>query len=550
MNIQAKPNYQDHLLKEISESFLILNRSKSITKDIPVILEKIGSATGVDRVYIFKNINEDSLSYIFEWNNEGTPSQIEFEPLKKLPWSVFPELKEVLEKNLPINDFVSNSKNDWFRELMDEQHIVSYLFVPIFVKNKFWGFIGFDNCSRYELFSEGQLSALRSLAEVLGNVLYSSRVEKQKAKAEKNEKQTLKLFNLLSKNVDDILFLLDKDFKITYYSPSYEKLTKERLKYGESFLELFNLKEENFSSLNLINNYKIITEKFFEKINRKVSIEHIVKPIGKEISLKNKFLISSRDVTDREKLLHKITTNLNKERELNRLKSKFISMTSHELRTPLSTILSSVDLLEIISDSMVDQSHKEDLIKHIRKIQIQINRLNRIISEVFVLEKSSSEKLEKRLEWIDLNAIVKQILFNYFKEAYEQFELKLHPEPILIQSDKEWIINILRNVIENAIKYGKTEIQKANITTAKFENKILFEVEDFGLGIPKNDQPFIFESFYRSSNVLNQKGTGLGLAIVKELVDKINGQILFQSKEGYGTKFVIEIPNEKNHTIG
>jgi len=550
MNSPSKSINQDYLLKEISESFLILNRSRSVVNDIPKILEKIGRATGVDRVYIFKNVKDDYLSYIFEWNNEGISPQIEFEQLKNLPWSVFPELRRVLEKNLPINDFVNNSKNDWFRELMDEQHIVSYLFVPIFVKSKFWGFMGFDNCSSYELFSEGQLSALRSLAEVLGNVLYSSKVSKQKELAEKKEKQTLQLLELLSNNVDDILFLLDKDFRITYSSPSYEKLTKEKLKQGENFFELFNLNEEDFKNAGTSENHKIISEKFFEKINRKVSIEHLVKPITKEIGAKNKYLISSRDVTDREKLIHKITVNLNKERELNRLKSKFISMTSHELRTPLSTILSSVDLLEIISDSMKDQSHKEDLMKHIRKIQIQINRLNRIISEVFVLEKSSSDNADIRLEWIDLNGIIKQILFNYFKEAYEQFELKLHPEPILIQTDKDWIINILRNMIENTIKYGKTEIQKGIITTSNSKGKILFEIEDFGIGIPKSDQPFIFESFYRSSNVLNQKGTGLGLAIVKELVDKINGQILFQSKEGYGTKFVIEIPDEKNHTIG
>lgn len=549
MNSPSKSINQDLLLKEISESFLILSRSKSVTEDIPKILEKIGKATEVDRVYIFKNIKEDTLRYIFEWNNEGISPQIEFEPLQNLPWSVFPELKEVLAKNLPINDFVSNSKNDWFRELMNEQHIVSYLFVPIFVKSKFWGFMGFDNCSTYELFSEGQLSALRSLTEVLGNVLYSTRLAQQKALAEKKEKQTSKLFDLLSKNVDDILFLLNKDFSITYHSPSFEKLTKEKLKNGKSFLELFNLSEEDVRNAANSKNHKIISEKFFEKINRKVSIEHIIKPITKEISVKNKYLVSCRDVTEREKLLNKITINLNKERELNRLKTKFISMTSHELRTPLSTILSSVDLLEIISDSMKDQSHKEDLMKHVRKIQIQINRLNRIISEVFILEKSYSENTEVRLEWIDLNGIIKQILFNYFKEAYVQFELKLHPEPILIQTDKDWIVNILRNIIENTIKYGETDLKKGIITTSNSNGKILFEIEDFGIGIPKSDQPFIFESFYRSSNVLNQKGTGLGLAIVKELVDKINGQILFQSKEGYGTKFVIEIPNEKNHTI-
>lgn len=549
MNSPSKSINQDLLLKEISESFLILSRSKSVTEDIPKILEKIGKATEVDRVYIFKNIKEDTLRYIFEWNNEGISPQIEFEPLQNLPWSVFPELKEVLAKNLPINDFVSNSKNDWFRELMNEQHIVSYLFVPIFVKSKFWGFMGFDNCSTYELFSEGQLSALRSLTEVLGNVLYSTRLAQQKALAEKKEKQTSKLFDLLSKNVDDILFLLNKDFSITYHSPSFEKLTKEKLKNGKSFLELFNLSEEDVRNAANSKNHKIISEKFFEKINRKVSIEHIIKPITKEISVKIKYLVSCRDVTEREKLLNKITINLNKERELNRLKTKFISMTSHELRTPLSTILSSVDLLEIISDSMKDQSHKEDLMKHVRKIQIQINRLNRIISEVFILEKSYSENTEVRLEWIDLNGIIKQILFNYFKEAYVQFELKLHPEPILIQTDKDWIVNILRNIIENTIKYGETDLKKGIITTSNSNGKILFEIEDFGIGIPKSDQPFIFESFYRSSNVLNQKGTGLGLAIVKELVDKINGQILFQSKEGYGTKFVIEIPNEKDYTI-
>ncbi|WP_026947027.1 sensor histidine kinase [Algoriphagus marincola] len=537
----------DQLLKEISETFLILNRSKNIKTDIPKILEKIGNATKVDRVYIFKKIKGNNISYIYEWNNQNVLPQIDFEPLQNLPMNLFPDLNKLFEDNLPINDYVSNSKNDWFRELMEEQQIISYLFMPILVQNKFWGFIGFDNCSSYKLFTDGQISALQSLAEVIGNVLYTFKVSKQKRKAEKREKETLTLFEILSKNVEDIIFLLDENLKIIYYSPAFEKLTKESIEDNQSFTELFKIEINELTKIKIDSNHKIITENYFSKINKIIAIEHIIKPLDNFNNL-GKYIVSSREVTEREKLLKNIKINLNKERELNKLKSKFISMTSHELRTPLATILSSVDLLEIISESLIDQAHRENLMKHIRKIQIQINRLNHIISEVFILEKSSSNDYVARVETFEINDVIKQILFNYCKDASNKFELNLHSSPIIIKTDKDWFINILRNIIENAIKYGKPHLKKPKISSSIIGKKIQLIIEDFGIGIPKADQAFIFDSFFRSSNVLNMKGTGLGLTIVKELVNKLNGQITFTSSEGFGTKFVIEFPNEKNNT--
>lgn len=545
MNSPSQPINQDIFLKEISELFLILFQRKSNLSDIPSFLERIGKATQMDEVCIFENVSGNQTRQMFHWNSECFVSTLDDEYRGALSWDSCPEVKAFLESGQSINDFEINSSNNRILKPSIENTIKSFLLIPIFVKDHFWGFMSLYSFRYKYYFTEAQIFSLISFSKALIDALGSGSLNNSTGKRKRKDNKTLALFDLVSKNVDDVLFLLDGKYRIIYCSPAYEKLSKSKLADNSSFLELFDLEIEAFSKALEFGVHKLISEKYFSSINRTVAIEHIIKPLIDETVGRGKFLISSRDVTDREKMLKNIKSNLNKERELNKLKSKFISMTSHELRTPLSTILSSVDLLEIISDSMVDQNHKEKLMKHIRKIQVQINRLNRIISEVFILEKSSLQNSDARLELIDVNSITKQILFNYFKDAFEQFELKLHEVPLLIKADKEWIINIIRNIIENAIKYGRPDIKKPVIITLPKENYVRFVVEDFGLGIPKEDQPFIFESFFRSSNVLNLKGTGLGLAIVKELVDKLKGKIHIESVVGTGTKVIIDLPYEK-----
>ncbi|MFN3803027.1 GAF domain-containing protein [Belliella pelovolcani] len=135
------------ILEAIGKSYFTLQSYPSLKKSIPLILQHLGEATGVDRVYVFKNhfneADEFCMTYSFEWNAPGVSPQIDFEYLQELPWSIFPEIESVLRQNKVINELVKNTQNGDFYDAMVEQGILSYLFVPIFSGGDFWGYIGF-----------------------------------------------------------------------------------------------------------------------------------------------------------------------------------------------------------------------------------------------------------------------------------------------------------------------------------------------------------------------------------------------------------------------
>ena len=260
-------------------------------------------------------------------------------------------------------------------------------------------------------------------------------------------------------------------------------------------------------------------------------------------------LLTVMDITDKELVLQELKRNLEKEIELNQLKSKFISTTSHELRTPLSTIQSSADLMEIISDGVKEEKAREGLFKQIRKIHVQLSRLTHIVSEVLLFEKSKEGKLGYTQLDVDIKGLIFQLSFNQFalNENESKIELELGPEPVMVKSDPVLLMHVFRNLIENAIKYTPEGSPKPILKMIRNEKSVEIQIVDLGIGIPQEDTKFLFNTFFRSSNVMNIKGTGLGLSIVNDLVRKLGGTITFSSIENQGSTFTITIPFERKN---
>jgi signal transduction histidine kinase len=255
------------------------------------------------------------------------------------------------------------------------------------------------------------------------------------------------------------------------------------------------------------------------------------------------------DITDKELVLEELKRNLEKEIELNQLKSKFISMTSHELRTPLATILSSVDLIEIISNGIKEAKGQEGLIKQTKKIHIQLGRLTQIISDVMLIERNNEGKLLYNQIDVDIKSLLTQLVFNQFgtNENDSKIQLNLGINPVIVNSDPALLFHIFRNLIENAVKYTPEGSPKPILKMIPLEKSIEIQIVDFGIGIPQSDTKYIFDTFFRASNVRNIKGTGLGLSIVSDLVKKLDGKLTFSSIENQGTIFTITIPYERKN---
>ncbi|NOT75694.1 MAG: PAS domain S-box protein [Cyclobacteriaceae bacterium] len=232
---------------------------------------------------------------------------------------------------------------------------------------------------------------------------------------------------------------------------------------------------------------------------------------------------------------------LEKERELNELKSKFVSIASHEFRTPLSSILSSTSLIK----QYRDRSEPEKMDKHIERIKSSVQHLTTILNDFLSLGKLEEGRME----------IIKEelTLASFFNEMNEEMKPILKANQHLIISneqgqetfvtDAKILRSILFNLVSNASKYSP-EGKDIVIEIKKTKDTIAIDVKDEGIGIPAAEVKHIFDRFFRATNSSTIQGTGLGLNIVKRYVELLEGTIRFSSKEGAGSTFSITLPNQ------
>ncbi len=237
----------------------------------------------------------------------------------------------------------------------------------------------------------------------------------------------------------------------------------------------------------------------------------------------------------------KIKKSLKKERELSDLKSRFISMASHEFRTPLAAISLSASLIGKYNDT--DDTNSEKRLKHLERIQSNIKTVTEILDDFLSLSRLEEGKLENKPSLIDIEIFTRDIIDDLV--GYKKVEQKIHyshlSDHLRVNLDSKLLKNIIINLLSNAIKYSQDDGGIYILTEISSKN-LKITVKDEGIGIPKKDQKFLFDRFFRATNVYNIKGTGLGLNIVKQYVDIMNGNITFESKEGKGTSFFIVIP--------
>ena len=232
---------------------------------------------------------------------------------------------------------------------------------------------------------------------------------------------------------------------------------------------------------------------------------------------------------------------LEKERELNEMKSRFVSMTSHEFRTPLSTIFSSASIIDRYPNTD-QQSNRE---KHTRKIRNSVTMLISILDEFLNLA-----RLEKDVVIVNtpqaaysLNAFCQETineLESLLKEGQHISFTASDPDH-MIWLDPSLLKQILYNILSNAIKYSNPG-GLIRLGCSIRQKTLELRIEDEGIGIPIEEQKHLFTRFFRASNSTHIQGTGLGLNLVLHYLKLLNGKISFESEENQGTVFMVEIP--------
>lgn len=247
------------------------------------------------------------------------------------------------------------------------------------------------------------------------------------------------------------------------------------------------------------------------------------------------------EVSERKKAEEEVRKSLERERELNELKTKFVSVASHEFRTPLSGVLSSASLINQYND----RGEREKVGKHVQRIKSSVNQLTAILNDFLSLGKLEEGVLDIVHGIIPVREFtegVKEELIPALKNG-QQLKITYLNEVAQVISDHRILRNILFNLVSNASKYSASD-KEIKIIFRSAPDTFSFSVVDQGIGIPNADQKHLFTRFFRASNAGNEQGTGLGLNIVKRYVELLQGTITFQSEYEHGSTFEVTFPHQ------
>jgi PAS domain S-box-containing protein len=665
------------IIAGISDATRALLDELNLELALQTAVSSLGKCTQVDRCYIFQTIVLDEKQYLsqkYEWAKKEVSLQINNPDLQLLPFDQFEILIQILEADANFYGLVREAENDLFRSLMQAQEIQTFLFTPIMVHGRLWGFIGYDDCQQERAWERAEVDALATVAKNIGIRIARDLVEAQLNTAYKQLELSIEAGNLgiwlwnipenkisfssiylnmlgyqkgeVAENYDfwfERIHPKDQpkvkqivedclDGKIHKYDFTYRMLHRdgrycwiwgngqlERDKDGHpSFLTGYNqdisaqkekdlrleLLSENGSDIismySLTGTLEFISQAVFEhlgftpdellgktpldylhpedlaslalqelidsgtllvKENETFSTRLLAKN-GKYIWFESTishlsdnyngiygYLAISRNITERIAIEKERELTLAKSIELNALKSEFISMASHQFRTPLTVILSNVELIHL----RLKKAAANDLLKHsssiFKRITDEVNRLTRLMDNILIVGRQ--EQLEDRinLQPICLFEFLNNLIALYFQKDEENNIIKLGytGEERQVPGDELLLTHAFTNIISNAIKYSKDR-KLPELTLHYHADSVEICLQDYGIGIPKNEIDKVFNSFYRASNALTIQGTGLGLKIVKDFITQHGGTIYITSEINQGTTVKISLPyaNQEN----
>jgi len=381
--------------------------------------------------------------------------------------------------------------------------------------------------------------------KLIGTHIDISEIKEKERQLELSEEK----FRFIAENTTDLITQHNIDGIFSYVSNSSKDIigyNSEELinKSPYDFIHPDDLNLMHFTHQEIANKiqYKPLTYRFRKKDNSYIWIESTSKVI---LNSKQEIIgmqSSSRDISERIKAAEEMRLALLKEKELNELKSKFVSMASHQFRTPLTIIYSNAELIDFKSE-ITRGENRNYFEQNTKRIKNEVDRLTELMNNILVFGKYDLEETKKDVKELNFDSFINKIIETYFSNESDgrtiKIEIKGRQQALI--TDETLLIHILTNIINNAFKYS---VNKPNpkLVITYLDTKIKIEVIDYGIGIPRREIQHLFTSFFRATNTSTIVGSGLGLTIVKQFTNLLNGEISIISKKNCGTTLTLYFP--------
>ncbi|MCE7040817.1 PAS domain-containing sensor histidine kinase [Dyadobacter sp. CY312] len=272
-------------------------------------------------------------------------------------------------------------------------------------------------------------------------------------------------------------------------------------------------------------------------IEANLEIQKLNAELEERVNLRTQELAAA--VRKVEESQEEVIRALKKERELNNMKSQFVTIASHEFRTPLATILSSASLIGRYAKTEEEEKRQ----KHVLRIKSAVTNLTEILNDFLSIGKLEEGRVQSIPVSVELEEFSSGLIEEIKGLCKEGQQIKFQYTGISdVWLDKQLLRNVLFNLLSNAIKYSDAG-KSIHFNITSDQELVAIEIRDEGIGIPGADQAHIFERFFRAHNAGNAQGTGLGLNIVQNYIDLMGGKVSFTSEVGVGSTFSIVLPN-------
>lgn len=346
----------------------------------------------------------------------------------------------------------------------------------------------------------------------------------------------------------------DPELPLIYVNPGFTRITgySEAEAIGKScrFLQGEERDQPGLRSLRAaLNNGESCEVRLrnFKKDGTLFHNELHISPVRNRFGELTHFIGIQLDVTDRvlareslERSERQTRLALQREAELNEIKSKFISMVSHEFRTPITGMHSSAALLRRSGDKL----GKDKIERHLLNIETSLKRMNRLLDDVLFFSRSEADRIEVVRQPVDIVQYVEHFLES-LNSIYpdRKTEVSNHlGNACEYYLDPDMLDHIFHNLIGNAYKYSPEE-STVDLVMSRDDKFLEFRITDRGIGVPEKDQERLFEAFHRAENVGTRQGTGLGLSIALRATELLGGTLSFTSEQGTGSTFLVQLPH-------